>query len=93
MPFAFVKPMMVRTVVVLPAPFRPMSAALTPGCKRETDIAQHRRIGDRDVDVLETQHRRHIPITCSRTFGSARTSAGVPTFWILPMFHTATRLA
>src|SRR3954470_20976434 len=64
-----------------------------PSLEREVDVAQDRRVGDRDVDVFETQHRRHIPITCSRTLGSARTSAGVPSFWIFPTFQTATRSA
>ena len=35
---AFVKPMMVRTVVVLPAPLRPISAALTPGCSEKLTL-------------------------------------------------------
>src|SRR5512147_1730816 len=61
--------------------------------QREADVAQYWRIRDGDVDVFESQHRRHIPITCSRTFGSAKTSAGVPSFWILPTFQTATRWA
>src|SRR3569833_1416058 len=61
--------------------------------QREADASQHCRIGDSDVDVLEVQHRRHIPITCSRTLGPDRTSPGLPTFWIFPTFHTATRWA
>ena len=73
---------------------RPINATYVfPESTRAAVYGMRMRIGDRDVDILETQHRRHIPITCSWTFGSARTSAGVPTFWILPTFHTATRWA
>src|SRR3954464_13739806 len=79
---------------------RGLAGAVTPDERggrawrqREADAAQHRRIGDRDVAVIEVQHRRPMPIPCSRTLGSARTSAGGPTFWIFPTFHTATRWA
>ena len=93
-PLACVKPMMVRSVVVLPAPFRPISAALTPGFSVKLTSRKHRHIRDRDVDVskLSIGVISRSPVR-GRLPDRAAPRAGVPSFWILPTLHTATRLA
>src|SRR5450756_2942828 len=63
---------------------RGLASAIAPdecgsraGLQGEADIAQHRRTGYRDVDVLKAQHRHHIPITLSLIHISEPTRLGM----------------
>ena len=84
--------MVVRAMVVLPAPLRPISATVAPARRSNVTLRSTCTPAIHTLTLLKLSMFQ-IPITCSRTTGSASTSAGGPLIWILPALHTATRSA
>ena len=50
-------PLIVRSVVVLPAPLAPISATISPGVDRERDALQRMHVPVVGVDVADLQDR------------------------------------
>ena len=70
--------MMVRNVVVLPAPLRPTRQTSSPCVDLERDAAQHAAALDIDREITHRQHQcpLRLPITVSIRSGSAKNRSG-----------------
>ena len=74
----WVNPMMLRNVVVLPAPLRPTSPTMAPVSTVEAQSAQDGDRADRNRDAFDAEHAQSSPRTARRTSGRASTSATGP---------------
>ena len=70
--------MMLRKVVVLPAPLRPTRQTSSPARDVERHAAQHAAALNVDGEIAHREHQcpRRLPITVSISCGSAKNSSG-----------------
>ena len=73
------RPMTVRRVVVLPAPFRPRSTVTASGLHAEGDALEDVVLADVGVDVLELEEWRHARARPAPEVGGL--DLGVPARW------------